>query len=472
MSGTKTKTSAITICLALALLPVMLLAGCAQTDNSSISETLQETIDAASAQGQAEGQALQEDEEDGTAQGSSGEAISGEAISGDEAAGDAPSILLYRQNEYKWNDDGSEYDIPAIKHRYSYLLLDGDSAKAHAGLAASLKAARDELVSEHEKAWDDDLMSIEDNELLTFDESWRTYLRRADGKYVSFVCEYCAEGLFDDGAYTSYRAHNYYVDSGREIGFSDVVADEDAFYDLITDRIYEDVDEKLRQYYSTEFGTDKKTLKDDLKDCMASGELVWTLDPFGVTCYLAAYNASPFAVSQTIRFAEDKDGKIFSDGFRGSAEAEWIIQIPGYVGSHIDLNDSGVPEFVSADEFYDYYEGSDEMYLSGLHMGCAGDWQNVPVTMTGGTDYYNIFLVHRNGSTILFEAHDEYDSSFMNTYILSNVIKGADSVKGGLEKADPADFDEYGSSYDPVYIPSVNIVDDNGNIKEISGGSR
>ena len=199
---------------------------------------------------------------------------------------------------------------------------------------------------------------------------------------------------------------------------------------------------------------------------MASGELTWTLDPFGVTCYLAAYNASPCAESQTVLFAEDETGQIFNSEFLESARDEWIIQIPGYAGSYIDLKDTGMPEYVSADEFYDYYDDSEEMYLAGLHMGCSGDWENVPATMTGGTDFYNIFLIHRDGSTVLFENHDEYDSSFMNTYILGDRIKEADSVKGSLKKADSKDLDEYGRSYDPVYIPSVDIIDDNGKIKE------
>ncbi|MBO4905227.1 MAG: hypothetical protein J5367_08400 [Lachnospiraceae bacterium] len=235
-----------------------------------------------------------------------------------------PGILLFRQNEYQY----FEPSTPAIKHQYTYLVLDGESAKSYEGLAGSFEKARDEMLSKCKEVWNKDFKSIEDNKSLTFDESWKTYLRRADENYISFVTEFCSEGLFDDGAYTEYTAHSYNVADGSEIVLSDVVADEDAFYTLMTEKMYEGIDGRLQQYYSTDIGIDKETLKNDLKEYMRSGELAWTLDPFGVTCYLQAYTKAPFAVSQTILFSEDKDNTIFNKEFTDSVRDEWIIQCP------------------------------------------------------------------------------------------------------------------------------------------------
>ena len=426
------------ICLAC----IMLLAGCSKSkDSSDISDKLKDKADKVTAVSEQK----QKEEEPEPSKNEKDELVEKEATKG------VPNLLLFRENNYKWNESAD----PAIIHKHTYLMLDGDSADSNKALAVSLEDARDELLSKEKRAWNKDIKSIEENGLITFDESWITYLRRADENYLSFVTEYCTEGMFDDGAYTEYTAHSYYVESGKEIAFSDVVADEDAFYDLITDKMYESIDNSLQQYYSTEINIDKETLKNDLKKYMKTGELAWTLDPFGVTCYLQAYTAAPFAESQVILFSEDSDNKIFRDVFRDSAKDEWVIQIPGYAGSYIDVNDSGVPVYVCANEFYDYKEGYDEMYLSGLHVSSMGDWKNIPTTMPGGTDFYNIFLIHKDGNTVLMENHNEYDTSFINTYILArHEVREADSIRGCFEWASKKDDDINGEGYTPVYVPT------------------
>ena len=423
------------------LMCTVLLAGCGKDkDNSDISDKLKEKAAAAS----------EKEEEEKTTDPSKNRALK-EDEPEEEVIRGVPELLLFRQNAYEWGEDNTA----AIEHHYTYLMLDGESAKSNRALAASLEDARDEILSKQSEAWEKDLKSIEENELIIFDESWKVYLRRADEEYLSFVTEYCGEGLFDDGAYTEYTAHTYRVDGGKEIALSEVIADEDAFYDLLSKKMYESINSKLRQYYSTDIADDKETFKDDLKDYMKSGELAWTLDPFGVTCYLQAYIKSPFAESAVIQFSEDTKHTIFTDEFRDSAKDEYVIQVPGYVGSYIDINDSGVPVYVNASEFYDYSETYDDMELSGMHLSCAGDWKNIPMTMPGGTDYYNIFLIHKDGSTVVLESHDEYDTSFINTCKLArHEVEEADSIRGCLEWASEKDYDIDGEGYTPVYVPS------------------
>ncbi len=80
---------------------------------------------------------------------------------------------------------------------------------------------------------------------------------------------------------------------------------------------------------------------------------------------------------------------------------------------------------------------------------------NIPTTMAGGTDFYNIFLLHKNGQTVLLENHDEYDQSFINTYILArHEITESDAIKGCLEWASENDYDINGEGYTPVYVPT------------------
>ena len=114
-----------------------------------------------------------------------------------------------------------------------------------------------------------------------------------------------------------------------------------------------------------------------------------------------------------------------------------------------------MPAFVRASELYDYDAENDDFYLSGLFTSCAGDVKSFPTTMPNGTDFYNIFLLHRDSETILFENHDEYDQSFINTYILArHEVAEADSIRGCLEWASQKDYDINGEGYTPVYVPT------------------
>lgn len=449
----------------LCLMSAALLAGCGKsTDQSDISDKLKDKLATVSGQGQEKDKPESIEKEEDVSESLKKEE---EKPENEEEPRGVPNLLLFRQNAYEWKEDST----PLIKHQYTYFMLDGESAGSYKALAASLEDARDEMLAKQSEAWEKDIKSIKENELITIDESWEVYLRRADEKYLSFVTECSEEGLFDDGAYTEYMAHTYYVDSGKEIVLSDVIADENAFFDLLTEKMYANIDDKLQQYYSFGIEEDKDTFKNDLKDMMKSGKLAWTLDPFGVTCYLPAYTKAPFAESSVIQFSEDADHVIFTDDFRDSAKDEYIIQVPGYVGSYIDVNDSGVPEYVNASGFYDYNESYDDMELSGIHLSSAGEWKNIPTTMKGGTDFYNIFLLHKDGSTVVFENHDEYDTSFINTYVLArHEVREADSARGCLEWASQKDYDINGEGYTPVYVPTdpsgIRVLTGNGDYAE------
>ena len=428
------------------LMSAVLFSGCGRSDNDDTSDKLKNNVDTASEQEETSEDAATETGV--TSVGSTEDEVDPDET---ETPKGVPNLLLFRDNAFEWREDNT----PAISQHYSYLLLDGESAASNPKLAASLEDAKAEMFYKRKETWNQDLKSIKESELISFNDSWMAYLRRADDEYLSFVFEYSSEGLYDDGAYTEYFAHSYYVNDGKEIVFSDVVVNEDAFFDLITDKMYESIDDKLNQYYSFGLETDKEAFKKDLKGYLNSGELAWTLDPFGVTCYLQAYTAAPFAESATILFSEDSDKTIFNDEFRESARDEYVIQVPGYVGSYIDINDSGVPAYVKASEQYDYSAEDDEFYLSGLYISSTGDWKNIQTTMPGGTDYYNIFLLHKDGTTVLFENHDEYDQSFINTYILArHEVTEADNIRGCLEWSSENDYDINGAGYTPVYVPT------------------
>ncbi len=55
---------------------------------------------------------------------------------------------MFRQNAYEWGEDNTA----AIEHHYTYLMLDGESAKSNRALAASLEDARDQMNKEIESS--------------------------------------------------------------------------------------------------------------------------------------------------------------------------------------------------------------------------------------------------------------------------------------------------------------------------------
>ena len=82
-------------------------------------------------------------------------------------------------------------------------------------------------------------------------------MRRADDSVVSCVNECCTVDEYEGGYYTTYIAHSYYTDSGKEIKLTDIVDDEDAFYDLMADKMAEYIEYALKNKYADDVDFDK-----------------------------------------------------------------------------------------------------------------------------------------------------------------------------------------------------------------------
>lgn len=366
--------------------------------------------------------------------------------------GKAPAILRHRGYEHEHNSNGQL----TINHHYSYISLGKQDAGSNKGLASSLEKARDDIKADEEAKRKKEEETLKENELYSFEENWDTYVRRADGCIISFVTEYVAVGAFDGQYYSEYKAHNYYTDSGEEIGFEDVIADEDAFFDLLAGRLSEYYEYAKKNIYQIDNDTDKDQIRDSVKDYMKEGSCAWTVDPQGVTFFLNSYTGLPEAVSATVLFSEDKEGKIFNEEFVESARDEWIMQVPQHVGSYCDTDDDGEAELIRAYavEEMKQYEGSEEYYISGLKITCDSFSHSFRTRMTGGTDFYDVFFMHKDHGTGLIEGHYEYDSAFINTYTLDkDSIDEADAVRGMFEGSDE-EMDDEKEDHIPCFIPT------------------
>lgn len=369
-----------------------------------------------------------------------------------KASGVAPRLILHRNSQYDWGDDS----VPRIKHEFTFVTLEEKQADGNKGLAESLTDAMNEIITKEQEAWDHDLETIAEQPGFVFDESWKTYVRRADGEVVSLLNEYVTEGQFDSGFYSSYIAHSYHTEGGKEIAFSEVVKDEEKFFDVIVPKVADYVNYAATNIYAIELDMDPEKIRADLKDYLKEGVCAWTLDPQGVTLWVEGYTMLQSPVCATVLFSEDTNGEIFADEFRKNAPSEWIMQVPVNVETTCDIDDSGKEVYVAAHESWDFrnVEESDELYLRGLYVSCDGSGETFEPTMPGGTSFYDAFLIHRSHQTVLLENHDEYDRYFMETFSLNaDGVNMVDSVCAGLALSEDETY-RYLDTYSPCYIPT------------------
>jgi len=419
------------------LIASMLLAGCqgSGNDSSDISDKLKDKVSAAGEQDNADEKPEQSKKKKTKKEKA-------------KEPGEPPVLVMHKDSKYEWGD-GS---VPLIKHTFGYLLVDDEYAKDHKGLADSLKDAREEIISKHEAAWDDEIKSVNENSFGTYDDSWNTYVRRADDSVVSFVNECCTVDEYEGGYYTTYIAHSYYTDSGKEIKLTDIVDDEDAFYDLMADKMAEYIEYALKNKYADDVDFDKNKVRPDMLDYLKDGGITWTLDPQGITFWEDSYLSAPEAFSTTVLFADDKDGVIFNEEFANDVRDEWISQSPEANGSYFDIDDSGKLEFVQAYPLYEVrdFEDSTEFFINRyeVHIGSANE--EIMLDMPGGTDFLDFFYVHRDGRTYLLESDYEYDT--YSTYIFT--VEGRGLEEAGFIAARFETTEPNGETYDPYYIPT------------------
>ncbi|MCR5509208.1 MAG: hypothetical protein K6F34_11065 [Lachnospiraceae bacterium] len=373
----------------------------------------------------------------------------------------APVIELRRESRYKRGEDSA----CLIEHGIVFPVLDKGYAESHDGLSGSLEAVRDEIVSAESKDWAGTIDKIGgvDSYSQCYEHYWKTYIRRVDNDYVSLVTESRMPEY--EIEHYSYTSHNFRTETGAEVELSEVVSDEGAFFDAVSQRIAAYIDDMPRLEWGETEAADAGKIREEMDGLVRDGEFAWTIDPQGVTVYFGSGVFDGVPVCATVFF--DIDAGLFTDAFAGSEPGEWIMQTPGGLKSCIDLNDDDKSVYIRADELLspDLSGGSDDWYLSGLYVNCGDVYESFDATVPGGTDHYDVFLVHKDHKTVLLEVHDEYDTAFMNTYLLDgNAVKAADSAKARLEDAGYdggaalEDADGIYTYYIPTDISAVRVL--------------
>lgn len=360
-----------------------------------------------------------------------------------------PILLLHTNSDYAVNSKNN----PAIHVNYNYLALDKEYAQNYKVLDKALEGAKEEILALESECFDQAKGDLSGSDDYTFDANYYTFFRRTDGKYLSFINECCTFGTFDFDYY-SFIAHSYYVESGKEIELSDIVADEDAFYAILSEKVKAVVDDDLFIYMGEYSNKDAEDFVEEIKDSLEDGKCSFTLDPQGVTFWFDSNVFSPMCASATVLFCEDGDNTIFNEEFLKDIPDEWVMQMPTGDRTYFDANGDGEENSVIASVTYGFNTGGEYeyLYVSGFHLAYEEDSKSYSPEYEGSAGDYNFFLYHKGDKNLIIEDHDEFGYGEMSCYILEDGrIKDGDGINAGL--AYSWDNAEDSEDIAPVFLP-------------------
>ncbi|WP_026659782.1 hypothetical protein [Butyrivibrio sp. AC2005] len=258
-------------------------------------------------------------------------------------------------------------------------------------------------------------------------------VRRADEDVMSFVTEYSWTG--DEGGYIEIRGHSYDMKSGSELQLTDIVKDEELFYDTLATELSYVVTRKMIAY-TGENDMELIDCKEAMEECIRENRAGWVLDPQGITFWFDNINAVLSCTTASVLFIDDTDGAIFKNEYITKAPEEWIMQVPGhFTETKFDYGLDGSTDTISwgpgeaeNDVYGTYTSGICVNYNAKYYDAadiCPGDglpWEN-----------YEAMLIYKDKKAVLLISHDEDIVSYIDTFDLKNdEARKADNMVGAL----------------------------------------
>ncbi len=344
-----------------------------------------------------------------------------ETLSASDDIRKLPDIYLRGHYNNHWMDDDTHQLV--VDFNYQLLLLGKESEAKYPELAKKIMIVNDLIstdegnlfmsnVQSTQKMKADEIEEAVEDGRMPYKAHWNIYARRTDEEITSFVVRNTLESGFDYDRIL-FTGYNFRTATGEELSLSDIVKDEDAFLEIVGERVKAQIMEEMPDLYEDDSDIP------DLREYLNTGARGnWTLDPQGVTVWLDSYTFMPFDIVVPVLFSEDKDGTIFADEFKDHSPEEWIMSFPLYDHICFDADDDGESDDLIVYENKEYY-GEDDPYgcVTGLTFVYNGEMNEI----TGWDDMYNsrLSLIHKGGSTYVLNTFSEYDYGFMNTYSLS-----------------------------------------------------
>ncbi len=315
---------------------------------------------------------------------------------------------------------GDSFRALVVDFSYEQIDLGESSKKDYPELAKSLAVANDVFATEAENAYQEAVdatsgMTQEEvdadveNGLLPNKRESKIYVRRTDPKAFSFV-NISTYYAVEDYNYVKTYGHSYDPVSGKEYELSDIVADEDALFELLAKKGKPILEQEARDYYGYETEFDPDTLPDMMKKNLKEAGS-WVLDPQGISFWFDSYSFSPGRTTISLLFCEDTDHTIFQKEWADSIPDTWCMEVPTYVTTDFDMEDDGKTDTLYLGIDYSWEEDYNYEYISGMNVILNDNGVDFPAD----TDPYNhrFDLIHRDGTSVIIAQYDEYDDHYM-----------------------------------------------------------
>lgn len=426
----------------------LLLSGCGKKDDNSSTE-------ASTEEGSQTETVSEEDEEDDDKNDDGSGKKSRKKDPSDEKASDSalPEYFISKHGDY----DYSEHAM-VRSYRYSFLHLSDDFGDSHSGLRKSINSLNKDIESAREDRFSDEAEILSDwyasgNEYApsAFNDEWNVYVTRSDEKYFSAVEEQRQDSMVGDFVDIHYTGYNWDTESGKEITLSDILKDEDGFYDELTESISGWI-----KNTTEDDSWDYDALNDKIRDLMNTGEMTWAFFPQGVQVWIDSYIFSPESAGIFFFFDDtDGDAKYFKKEYVNSVPDEWIVMPIKGSTQFYDLEDDGDHDSIIISDRGDLVEveGGEIFTYEGIYIGVDDDWKEVETKVSGGSDPTDVYLVHQDKKTVLLTSHNEFTCPYLNTWLLSGKkIEEADELTAHFAYV-PESEREGDETYEPYYVP-------------------
>ncbi|WP_026664878.1 hypothetical protein [Butyrivibrio sp. FC2001] len=375
-----------------------------------------------------------------------------EALSSDDAPARGKSSLIsglrifHKDNNYY----GESYSRLFIGHNYEHLALSDDTKKAYPELEKAILMVNDLIATDEANSYYAAYRQLmkngenNNNDYPVEDRDWNILVRRADSDVLSVLVE-ITTASYEDYNHVRYMAYNIKPDTGEVLKLSDIIEDEDALYEKLARKFLE---EMKKDYEALSVGSSEMSeaeMKEKLQQSAHDEQLVWTLEPQGVSFWLNSMNLSPLSMNSQLLFCEDEKGSIFTSDVRDNIPDTWVTQLHPSSNELIDADDDGKPDTIYAMETKEYVPESNYEITTGMLVNYNGTDYEFP---SEDDDYdFEFSLVHQKGKSVLLSQYKEYEADIQQLYTIDDSgVKETDLLCGwvcGNPDESFTDFDNY-----------------------------
>ncbi len=359
---------------------------------------------------------------------------------------DFPALAISKRYT-SFDNDGKGYELS-----FTYELLHTEKAygNAHPGLRDSMEEVNafvEEVVGEGCSGYAEIISGMSDGELEHARSMGeypkysynKAYTSRADEKIVSYIYENRSYDLNDEYDHVSIRGYNFYVEDGSPVELSDIVADEDALYDLMAEKLSVRVHDELE--VMMDYPVDPAKTRQEMLDYISMYDASWVLTPQGISYYFDTFTFAPWVTGVTVFFSEDTKGEIFTDEFRNEKIDEWIMKLPQNCRIEFDAEDDGESDIIQVYDMMDFDAARTYGYdmVTGVNIYLNGD---ISAFTEGEEPYDNeAYLIHKDGKSYVLVNYSEYDFNYIDTYeLLGTKAYHVDSFDGWVEGIPMSDY--------------------------------